>query len=187
MVLRCPVPFLTERLPLFPGRVQRWEVVVRAPDEDIALERLRVAMQRWQLLVEGRFGEPTVVQAGAGDETVVARAPAQLQVRQGQLVLRVVFPYDGEGESMAWPTFSQRRRERIDPLCPEPPLTAFPLRILTPGGAAGDFAGLPPFRAIPPLTGFNPGLPPPSDWVATLAPFAAGAGILYLLWRFRGK
>lgn len=187
MALRCPVPPLTERLPLFPGRVQRWEVVVHASDEDAAAEKLRIAMQRWQPLVFGRFGEPHVVEPGRGDETAIARAPAQLQMRRGDLLLRVAFAYDGQDESMGWPTFSQRRRERIDPLCPEPPLAAFPLRILTPGDDAGEFDALPPFRAIPPLVGLNPQLPKPADWLATVAPFAAGAGLLYLLWRFRGK
>lgn len=185
MPLRCPVEPIQAQIPLFPHKRQRWLLVVRANPELDITDLVRVAFQRWlPLLGPGKISEPEIVEDNADDDAdgVVATAPDELLLpEEPRRFAFVDFDYIGDATEARWPSFARRRRERIDPLCPAPPLTLFPLAVLQPVGDVDEIDPLPPFQAFPPLVGFNPNLPPPSEWWKQPELWAVGAVVGALL------
>lgn len=142
--LTCPVDAEAFRsqntIQLHPGKLNRWAMSVRVrPDAATAevAEYVRRLFQEWAELFPGDI-ELRRVAVATPDEGLEAlaglRAPHRM--RQPQRAVLVEFAYDGGAGRMPLPTFVQRRRERVDPLCPVLPFDASPWAALPPGGGA---------------------------------------------------
>lgn len=193
MPLSCDAPALTERLPLFPGKRQVWVIAVRAATRADAVASLDELFERWHGLFPGPIGAPGAfsqlprIDGGPERPALAVREPTQL--------LGVTFDYRGTADSMRWPTLVQRRRERVDPLCPVDPVDAMPIRIQTNAAdlpdAQGDETVGPPEGARDDLDLGLPQLPPAGELLDTVK---AGFGLALILlfpaaylWIAKGK
>lgn len=149
------------RLPLFPGQRQRWLLTLRMRDNVTQPElesAVRSLFQLWLPLFPGDIGEPELVDAENGPTSTLA-APPSLGLRAPQQTVAVEFDYLGPSTEMRWPTLVQRRRERIDPLCPMSPVDVMPIGVAEPEREAdGDdlLHGAPPVNEDPLDLGLGP-------------------------------
>lgn len=194
MALVCEVPQLDASLPLFPNARQRWQVALRQrPDatEEHAQQLLVAAFQAWlSLFSPGRVGTPeiSVMQEGVPFGTVagaapISTAPDELATPDPARFALVEFDLLGGNETMPWPSFSQQRRARRHPLCPLPPLAAFPLAVYPPEALEGSIVLPPADRGVRP--DFDLGLPqlPPNPLAALQSSITTAAligGALFL-------
>ena len=163
------------RLPLVSGRRNRWTIAMRAPTRAAAVAAVPALFQRWHGIMGGNIGEPEVLDQVPPSDTLPT--PPALDVRQPIQLVGVEFDYQGPS-SMRWPTLVQRRRERVDPLCPVNPVDAMVVGIST--------------RDLPPLEGddlvkspreanedpFGIDLPDVVDHLVPSAPSLAALGLL---------
>jgi hypothetical protein len=112
--------------------------------EDDVLRAVTNVMQAWLPLFEGRPGAPTLFDAEDAEGEPVLAEPPPLNVRAPVRRVGVEFDWEGPGDSMRWPTFAQRRRERIDPLCPIRNVDAMPVLVLSQGELSADDEPLEP-------------------------------------------
>lgn len=143
MALKCEPAIPADQLPRLPlpvGR-QRWLIWLRARTDATDAEVLRAVrnvMQAWLPLFEGRPGEPTLFDPKEAEGEAEQATPPALTVREPSRVVGVEFDWEGPGEDMRWPTFAQRRRERIDPLCPIAHPDAMPIAVLATSELSND-------------------------------------------------
>lgn len=143
MALKCEPAIPAEQLPRLPlpiGR-QRWVLDIRAREdatESEVLRAVRNVMQAWLPLFEGRPGEPTLFDPEDAEGEPPLAEPPPLTVRAPVRRVGVEFDWHGPGSDMRWPTFAQRRRQRIDPLCPIQNVDAMPVLVLSGGELADD-------------------------------------------------
>lgn len=160
MPLKCEStlsPDELPRMPLFPGKRQKWLIVLRArPDitEDEREEMVRGLFQRWLPLFPGPIGEPEVLDLDDTPASSIVQPP-KLGFRGPSDTVGVAFDYMGTETEMRWPTFVARRRERIEALCPMAPTDSMPIAVVEPeDDAEGD-------EALEPRP--NPNAPDPFD------------------------
>jgi len=163
--LLCPVNAdvfrRDHRIRLFPGRIQRWVMAVRAGPQaefDALQDHLITVFRRWHELIPGKYGEPLLLPDVSREQLAI---PRLIATRAPQLTCVVEWPYAGTATEMGVPTFVLRRRDRIDPVCPVEPVDDYPIAALDPGPAVNaiEFPQLPPPSRIDedPL---DAGLPP---------------------------
>lgn len=154
--LRCPVDAeefrARNRIELFPNQRNRWLMSLRIrddADEDEVREAVVGLFKTWVSLFPGPIQGPFVFVQDRTDPTlwhsgpltrnkriVPPQAAPVEQMRGPQRMVIADFDYAGDATEMGLPTFVQRRRERIDPLCPMSPLDAAPWAAMDPPGEA---------------------------------------------------
>lgn len=140
------------RVPLFPGKRQRWLVSYRVRPDATEGERgqaLTELFRAWLPLFPGPIGPPAVVSPEDGPTSSLVQPP--VLTRRGPITTTAVeFDYMGPPGTVRWPTFVARRRERIDPLCPVDPVDAILLAVAAPEREAED-----PSEGLAPAPGIN--------------------------------
>lgn len=166
MALTCNPEIELPQLPLFPGKRQHWSLATKLGTSPEAVKQL---FQRWLPLFPGPISEPLVLgqddlpgAVGRLPPVAGVEPPQGLEVRGTADLVSVRFDYLGTANSMRWPTFVNRRRDRIDPLCPLREVDATPVAIGQ-GGVllrAPQLEPLPPFGEDPLDLGVGPIRPP---------------------------
>jgi hypothetical protein len=192
MALRCEVPQITAQLPLFPNQRQRWVFALRLrADADDAEQLVTLAMQAWLPLFPGKVGLPRVtppVHVQPSIVELIASAPDELATPDPVKFAVASFDYVVEPnrtdvDRMPWPSFSQQRRARRDPLCPLPPLAAFPVSVGSPIPMEGTrvLEPRPPAFEPPDFDLGLPQLPSLDDLKLSAAGFIWGLGAVVAL------
>jgi len=143
--LTCPVNRQVwgeeHSIALVPGMVQRWLVGIVAPssstEEDLG-RALADVFTFWAPLFPGSVQVPNVRLATA-EERAMALDAIEFEFGSPLHFVYAEFGYRGASEQMPVPTFLRRRRDRIEPTCPVPPIHVAPVLALEPEDEA-DFS-----------------------------------------------
>jgi hypothetical protein len=176
------------RLPLFPGQSQHWSLALRQTGPDVEARVIQI-LRTWLPLFGGPVSEPRIAGTedlpGAVDRLppLAGVEPPAIEVRDPATLISVRFDYLGPATSMRWPTFVQRRRERVDPLCPMRIVDATPVAVgrALPLLRNALIEPLPPVADDPLDAGLGPVDPGKLAGIFAVGGLAVGVGVAFLL------
>lgn len=188
MTLRCEStidPNSLPKLPVFGNSANSW--VVAAKGTNRSIEQTTELVQRiwvsWSTLFpQGSSTSVPLVFRSVTAHPIDTPDPP-LQVAGTADVFTVRFNYNGPDAQIRWPTWVQRRRERIDPLCPLTEVDATVAavaapEILDPGRPQFE---APRLRDDPLDLGLGPVKPPSFPTVVTVGALVVGGFALAVL------